>query len=480
MINFKNYKTRVILVDDEPSELDGYRFLLQSMGVRHIIPVQDSRVLMPVVEGDPDCVVFLDLNMPHKPGQEVLAEIRERSPETPVIICTANSDIEMAVECLKKGAHDYLVKPINLNTFGSALRNAFEICSLRNEVMTLKGVPSHQKLNHPDCFSHIITNDPVIQGLFRYVESIAASGQPVLVLGETGSGKELFAKAIHDAGRFEGNFIAVDVSGLDDTLFSDTLFGHEKGAYTGADLHRSGLIEKAAGGTIFLDEIGDLNRVSQIKLLRLLQEGTYYPLGSDHPRQCKARIITAANKKLNTFSDQEDGFRMDLYYRLSTHLIQIPPLRERKGDIALLAVHLKNQAAQSMGKKIPQISAKSLALLENHPFPGNVRELKSYIYDVVAQCNTDILSDDLIMERLSMEASASPSPSAASLSSSSPDEITLESLIGRFPTLSELAEYAVDAALNRTNGNQSRAAGLLGISKQALSKRLKKRKKDLN
>lgn len=479
MINFKKYKTRVILVDDEQSELDGYGFLLQSMGVRHITPVKDSREVIPVVAQDPNCVVFLDLNMPHKSGQEVLEEMRETYPETPVIICTANSEIEMAVECLKKGAHDYLVKPINLNTFGSALRNAFEICSLRKEVMSLKGFPSRQKLNHPEAFLSIVTNDPVMQGLFRYVESIAASGQPVLVLGETGSGKELFARAIHDAGEFEGDFIAVDVSGLDDTLFSDTLFGHEKGAYTGAELHRSGLIEKAGGGTIFLDEIGDLNRVSQIKLLRLLQEGTYYPLGSDHPKMCKARIITAANKKLSTFSDQEEGFRMDLYYRLSTHLIQIPPLRERKGDIALLAGHLKDQAAQSMGKEIPRLSDTALRQLETHPFPGNVRELKSYIFDAVAQCNSDTLSVDLIAERLALATSESDdadiTPSIGKIPSNS-TKPGIEQLLGYFPTLAEMTEYVVDEALERTRGNQSQAAGLLGISKQALNKRLQKRK----
>ncbi len=478
MINFNKYKTRVMLVDDEQSELDGYQFLLQAMGVKHITQVNDSREVLPMMEKDPDCVVFLDLTMPHKSGQEVLDEIRGTHPETPVIICTANSDIETAVACLKKGAHDYLVKPINMNSFGSALRNAFEICALRNELMTLKGLPNQRKLSHPHYFEKIVTQDPVMLSLFGYVESIASSGQPVLILGETGTGKELMARAIHDACRCSGQFVAVDVSGLDDTLFSDTLFGHEKGAYTSADQKRSGLIEKAEGGTLFLDEIGDLNRVSQIKLLRLLQEGTYYPLGSDHPRECKARIITAANKKLNTFSDQDDGFRMDLYYRLSTHLIQIPPLRERKGDIALLSVHLKDQAAESMGKKIPKISDKTLSLLENHPFPGNVREFKSYIYDAVAQCNTDILSDDLITERLAMQTSESSSSSTASLSSSNfREKMDLESLMGHFPTLSELAEYAVDAALKRTNGNQSKAAGLLGISKQALSKRLKKPKK---
>lgn len=487
MINFNKYKTRVMLVDDEQSELDGYQFLLQAMGVKHITQVNDSREVLPMMEKDPDCVVFLDLTMPHKSGQEVLDEIRSSYPETPVIICTANSDIETAVACLKKGAHDYLVKPINMNSFGSALRNAFEICALRNELMTLKGLPNQRKLSHPHCFEKIVTQDPVMLSLFRYVESIASSGQPVLILGETGTGKELMARAIHDVSRYPGKFVVVDVSGLDDTLFSDTLFGHEKGAYTGADQNRKGLIEKAEEGTLFLDEIGDLNRVSQIKLLRLLQEGTYYSLGSDHPRQCKARIITAANKKLNTFSDQDDGFRMDLYYRLSTHLLQIPPLRERKGDIALLADHLKDQAAERMGKAIFRISDRALHALEGYPFPGNVRELKSYIYDAVARCDSDTLSEAIIMERLNLVASTpweggppmAPHGTDGSSFRGTPEtKPIIEQLMGRFPSLSEMTEYVVAAALERTDGNQSQAAGLLGISKQALSKRLQKRRND--
>jgi DNA-binding NtrC family response regulator len=472
MINFSHTDADIIIVDDEQSELDAYSFLLQSMGVRHIKTVKDSRQLMDILVAPPDAIVFLDLNMPHKSGEEVLAQMREQHPGIPVIICTANSDITMAVKCLKLGAHDYLVKPINMNSFGSALRNALEILSLRNEVMSLKGIPRGDHLKFPRFFSRIITSDPVMQGLFHYIESIAASGQPVLVMGETGAGKELIARAIHDVSQMPGQFVAVDVSGLDDTLFADTLFGHERGAYTGAATHRSGLIERADHGTIFLDEIGDLSRVSQIKLLRLLQEGIYYPLGCDEPRQCRARIITAANRELNRSAGKSDGFRMDLYYRLSTHLIRIPPLRERRGDIPLLVEHLTHQAADSMGKGITTVEKELLNLLETHPFPGNVRELKTYIYDAVAQCDTPELTAHAVRERLS--GSGAGEMDAASGTA----RVSLASLFGHFPTLSEVTEYAVDRALETTDFNQSQAAALLGISKQALNKRLQKRKKN--
>lgn len=470
MLNFSQVDTHVILVDDDQSELDAYGFLLESMGVKNIIPIADSRKLLPIMDKFHSCVLFLDLNMPHKPGKQVLVEVREKYPHTPIIICTANSDIEMAVECLKLGAHDYLVKPININTFGSALRNALEICALRNEVMTLKGLSFSKNLNTPGHFSKIITQNPTMTGLFHYIESIAASGQPALILGETGSGKELFAQAIHDASQAQGKFIAVDVSGLDETLFSDTLFGHKKGAFTSADQNRSGLIEKAALGTIFLDEIGDLNKPCQVKLLRLLQEGVYYPLGDDQPQTCQARIITATNKKLNTLSGSENQFRIDLYYRLSTHLIQIPPLRERKEDIPLLAEHLIHQAAKSMGKKISGISQNLLTLFSRLSFPGNVRELKTYIYDAVAQCHSQELSEHAVMERLNQEQiKAGPDRF--------PDTVgSLEALFGYFPTLGELTEYAITLSLKASENNQSQAAKALGISKQALSKRLKNRK----
>ena len=470
MLNFSDVRTHIVLVDDEAAELDAYSFLLQSMGLRHITTVSDSRHLLPVIENCQPCVVFLDLNMPHKPGKTVLAELRQAYPQTPVIICTANSDIEMAVECLRLGAHDYLVKPIKMETFGSALRNALEISALRNEVLSLKGLSVGKTLKHPEHFAPIITRNPRMISLFHYIASVAASTQPVLILGETGSGKELFARAVHDASGCGGAFVAVDVSGLDDTLFSDTLFGHRKGAYTGADRDRTGLIESAAGGTLLLDEIGDLNRASQVKLLRLLQEGVYYPLGDDRPQQCRARIITATNKTLGSLAGMTESFRVDLYYRLSTHLIQIPPLRARPEDIGPLVAHLADQAAAQMGKRITAISRNLLDRLAALPFPGNVRELKTYVFDAVAQCRGGELTEHDIADRLDLvRRSVDPAPAPARAAS-------LEAIFGHFPTLAQLSEYAVEKALAAADNNQSEAARALGISRQALNKRLKKRK----
>lgn len=467
MFDITGINPSILIIDDEKDELTAYKFLLESMGLKNIHVLDDSRNALSCLRDIHSPIVFLDLNMPYKSGKEVLKEIKAHMPHVPVIICTANSELESAVECLKLGAHDYLVKPISMNTFGSALRNACEIGSLRSELISLKNMGLQPGLTKPDVFENIVTQSQIMKGLFQYIEAVAPSGQPVLILGETGVGKELIAKAVHDSSGLKGDFVAVDVSGLDDSLFSDTLFGHAKGAYTGADSARPGLIERAQDGTIFLDEIGDLNETSQVKLLRLLQERIYYPLGSDRPKHCSARIIAATNKDINSMAGGVGYFRRDLYYRLSTHLIKIPPLRDRREDIPLLAEKLASEAAKGMKKPVPYMSKHTLDILKNYSYPGNIRELKTYIFDAVARSG-EIMEDRFLLERIGEE-------SKAVSSGSNKERIGLESVFGHFPTIEELIEYAVTYALDSTNNNQSQAAKLLGISKQAINKRIQKR-----
>ena len=236
---------------------------------------------------------------------------------------------------------------------------------------------------HP-AFAEIVTQNPTMHALFRYVEAIARSPQPVLITGETGTGKELMARAVHRLAAPRGDFVAVNVAGLDDQVFSDTLFGHTRGAFTGADRPREGLITRAEDGTLFLDEIGDLAAVSQVKLLRLLQEGTYYPLGADRPRQSRARVVVATNR--DVVQDVQAGtFRKDLYYRLRAHHVQLPPLRARRDDLALLVTHCLAKAATALHKPVPTPPLALYQLLHTYTFPGNVRELEAMVFDAVAR-----------------------------------------------------------------------------------------------
>jgi two-component system response regulator HydG len=467
-------KSHIVLVDDEPRTLLSFSTLLKSSGLRDITTIDDCRSVMPFLEQHSVALVVLDLSMPFIPGQDLLVEIQQRFPGMPVIIVTATNEINTAVECMQNGAMDYLVKPIENNRFLSSVNRVLEIYRLKQEVSYLKKYVLSDKLENPAAFEHIISTSKKMLAIFKYVEAISQSSQPVLITGETGVGKELAAKALHLCGKSREKFIAVNVAGLDDTMFSDTLFGHKKGAFTGADVKRDGLIARAAGGTIFLDEIGDLNPQSQVKLLRLIQEHEYYPLGSDIPYKTDAHIIVATNQNLDELMEK-NKFRRDLYFRLSAHHIHIPPLRERQEDIPWLLDHFIKKAANSLNKKVPNPPPQLTALLSNYDFPGNIRELESMVYDAISRHTSGILSMDSFKRVIK---TGMPTPEGekkieASLSAPHP----LEQIFGKFPTLKRVEDYMVDEALKRANGNQGIAATFLGITRQALNKRLMRRKK---
>ncbi len=265
----------ILLVDDEPQILDTFSDILQSAGINNIITAGDSREVMPLLAQKDLSLIVMDLTMPYLSGLDLLHEINHSFPQIPVIVLTATDDLKTAVECMKTGAFDYIVKPVDMNRYLSSIKKALEISALRNEVFSLKQYLLTGQLENEAVFSSIITKSRKMRALFQYIEAIAHSHQPVLITGETGAGKELIARSIHDLSGRKGLFTAVNIAGLDDQMFSDTLFGHKKGAYTGAEQTREGLIAQASGGTLFLDEIGELSDTSQIKLLRLLQEHKY-------------------------------------------------------------------------------------------------------------------------------------------------------------------------------------------------------------
>jgi two-component system nitrogen regulation response regulator GlnG len=460
----------VLLVDDEPQILRSVSVSLRASGISQVITLEDIRAVLPLLNEQDVGVVVLDLTMPYLSGQALLEHLTADYPDIPVIVMTATNDLDTAVQCMKAGAIDYLVKPVETNRLVASVRRALEVRALRAEVLSLKERLLTDAPPHREAFAEIITQSKAMHAIFRYVEAIAQSPQPVLITGETGTGKELIAQAIHRLAGGQGEFVAVNVAGLDDTMFSDTLFGHSRGAYTGADRPRDGLITQATDGTLFLDEIGDLPAASQVKLLRLLQDGTYYPLGADRPRQSLARIVVATN--YDVIERVTAGmFRKDLYYRLRAHHIQIPPLRTRREDLPLLINHFLDKAAQALHKPTPTPPLALYRLLQTYSFPGNVRELEGMIFDAVARHQGGPLSLQ------SFKVAIAEGPPASQDGIESAALLPLSTLFpDRLPTLSEAQDVLVTEALRRAEGNQGLAAGMLGLSRQALNKRLARRK----
>ncbi|MDD2337470.1 MAG: sigma-54 dependent transcriptional regulator, partial [Geobacteraceae bacterium] len=395
----KEYSSAVLIVDDETHILKTAESMLRFSGIKEVRTIDDSRQVLPLLNRENISVIVLDLFMPFISGRELLNLFSSGYPDIPVIVMTAADEVNTAVDCMKAGAFDYLVKPVENARLVSTVKRALEMCNLKSQVSKLREHLLTNQLSNPDAFAHIISASPKMSSIFQYCEVVAASGQPVIVIGATGVGKELVAKAIHNVSGLRGKFVPVNVAGLDDNMFSDTLFGHKKGAFTGADQARCGLIAQAAGGTLFLDEIGDLTEMSQVKLLRLLQEQEYYQVGSDVPLVSDARIIAATNKDLRDLT--EAGiFRNDLYFRISTHQVYIPPLRERLEDIPILLEYFLDEASKVMGKKKPTYPDELITLFSTYDFPGNVRELRALIFDAVARHRSGVLSLERFREAL--------------------------------------------------------------------------------
>jgi DNA-binding NtrC family response regulator len=325
-----------------------------------------------------------------------------------------------------------------------------------------------KKLQHPSAFSKIISQNDSMISILQYVESVASTIHPVFITGETGVGKGLLAEAIHKISHRKGPFIHVNVSGIDANMFSDTLFGHVKGAFTGANSERTGLCEKAASGTLFLDEIGDLDNLSQIKLLNLFQERKYYPIGQDQPRLCRARFITATNCDIAHLVGN-NIFRKDLFFRLHTHRIHLPPLRERMDDLPLLLDYFLRQSAKKLHKKKPSVYKEMIQLLNAYSFPGNIRELKSMIDDALCWHKSHTLSLKTFKSHINRQNQQNYTNRDI--------KKNFQNVFNYFedlPTIKEATDQLVCEALKRSNGNLSIAAPILGISRQALGKRLKR------
>ncbi len=457
----------ILLIDDEDQFIRTAAMSLMSEGISNTVMCNDSREVLKIIAERQFGIIILDLTMPNISGLDLLPILTKDYPDITIIIMTALNDVKTAVECIKKGAFDYVVKPVRKEEMISCIRKALVIREMQTETAALKQSVLSNRIQSPDGFSEIVTRNEAMLNLFKYTEAIAPTSLPILITGETGVGKELMARAVHKISNLKGNFVCVNAAGVDDTMFSDTLFGHKKGAYSGADTDRKGLLDEAAGGTIFLDEIGDLRPESQIKLLRLLQEGSYYPLGSDLAKHSTARIIAATNKNLNQV--QQNGFfRRDLYYRLEAHIIAIPPLRERLDDLVILVDYLFEQASIELGKNCPTYPKELLTLLNMYSFPGNLRELRGMIFDAVSQHVSGVLSLDRFKKKIG---DSQLKNIHAFDSTAQVDNLKFPSAL---PTLDFTEQALINEALKRAGGNKSLAAHMIGLTRQTLNNWLKK------
>lgn len=472
MLNSKSPESPVsiLVIDDEKAIRRSFAIFFEDLGYQ-VLEAANGQEGLELFEREMPQLVFTDLRMPVMDGFEFLRLARELKPETPVIVVPGTGVVSDAIKAVKLGAWDYITKPlIDMRELEVVAKRALETVELRQEVTTLRERILDVNLANAAAFSPIITRDEKMIRIFHYLEAVAATNQPVLISGETGTGKELIARAIHDVSKRQGKFIAVNVGGVDDAVFSDTLFGHIKGAFTGAERHREGMINQAVNGTLFLDEIGELSNPSQVKLLRLLQEQEYFALGSDMPFKTNTRVVTATN--LDLWTMVECGkFRKDLYYRLCAHQVHLPPLRARTGDIRPLLDYFVTDAAQALNRKIPGISPELYQYLAAYDFPGNIRELKSMVCDAVAQHSRGVLSKECFlssMKNTTPSARYEPFHDCLSPQSTSSEE--------RLPTLKEAEQELIRKALERAGGNQGVAAGYLGITRQGLNKILNREK----
>jgi len=465
-----NPQSPILIVDDEAHALKSFDLTLRSGGLNNSLLCQESREVDRILKEKDIELILLDLLMPDVSGEEILSKTVEMFPQIPVIMVTGVNEVDTAVRCMQKGAFDYVLKPVDKDRLLPAVSRAIELRQLRRENLDLTRCLFSQSLSHPERFSRIITQSPKMRTIFQYCEAIAMGRHPILITGETGVGKELIAEAIHVLSGRQGELVALNAAGLDDNVFSDTLFGHAKGAFTDASTVRAGLIEKAAGGTLFLDEIGDLSLASQVKLLRLLDKHEYFPLGSDAAKPVNLRFLFATHKDLS--SSVHDGkFREDFFYRLRTHHIHVPALRERADDIPLLLDYFMNAAAMEFNKKGMTYSSDLLQLLRSYPFPGNVRELQSMVFDAVARAEQRVIPTEAFREMMQ-----AGQPAALRLSHpSQPNIAHWLSQLEHFPTIKETTSALIEEAMSRANNNQRIAALMLGITPQALNQRLKRR-----
>ena len=451
-------KARLLVVDDEQSMREFLEIFLRREGY-DVSTAADVDTALSYLESDEIDLVITDMQMPEKTGLDLILEARELSPETAMIVVTAFGTTDSAISAMREGAYDYLTKPFKVDELRIVIEKALEKKLLSNENRRLKEEHPSQSRSR-----NIIGHSRVMQEVHELIGQVAETKTNVLVYGESGTGKELVARAIHDQSPRSGKpFVAINCGAIPENLIESELFGHVKGAFTGALQNKDGLFEAATGGTLFLDEIGELSHPLQVKLLRALQEKSIRRVGDTADRKIDVRIVSATNRRLED-EVAAGRFREDVYYRLNVIQLTLPPLRDRPEDIPLLAQHFIRRFADEIGKEVEGMDGEAFDMLSTYGFPGNVRELENLIERAVALARGPVIGTSLLPPTVT----ANPSASAGPISRIGDEGVDLEALVATYER-SLLTE-----ALSKTGGIKKRAARLLGISFRSFRYRLEK------
>jgi DNA-binding NtrC family response regulator len=441
---------KLLIVEDEKIALKNLVHVLKKDGY-DVTGAQSGAAALALIEGQPFDVVLTDLKMEKVDGMQVLKKCRERNQETEVIVITGYATPESAVEAMKRGAFYYIAKPFRLEEVRQVVGEALEKIRLKRENRQLR-----EQIESYEGRVKIITQDPAMLRLLEMARQVAPTDCNVLITGESGTGKELFARYLHyNSTRADGPFLAVNCGAFSEQLLSNELFGHEKGAFTGALTLKKGLIESAEGGTLFLDEITEMSSAMQVKLLRVIQEREVLRLGGTSPVKADARYIAATNRDMQEVT-RDGTFRQDLFFRLNVVNLHIPPLCERSGDVALLSYFFLKKFAVLMKKEVTEISPEAMAILESHDFPGNVRELENIIERGVAINTGHVIEAAHLPDNLR--------------------ELSVRAFRkkeGRISSLEEQERAYIRWVLNEVGGNQTLAAQMLGINRVSLWRKLK-------
>jgi two-component system, NtrC family, response regulator PilR len=449
----------ILVIDDERSLREFLTICLTRAGHKVVAAGDASVGLRTLAQGPAVDLVITDLRMPGAlDGLEVLDEVKRRSPETQVIVMTAFASTGTAISAMKRGAYDYLTKPFKVDEILVVVDRALERQALVRDNEALR-----EKVKDRYRLASLLGRSAPMQRLFELVRKIAPTRTNVLITGESGTGKELVARALHgESGRAARPFVAVNCGAIPETLIESELFGHVKGAFTGAGVAKEGLFAAADGGTLFLDEIAELPMPMQVKLLRALQERRVKPVGGTEERPVDVRVVAATNRDLDA-EVAGGGFRQDLYYRLNVIQVHMPPLRQRREDIPLLCEHFIKRHAAELGKRVTGISPEALAALASHDYPGNVRELENLVERAVTLETSPVIGRDSLPD-LGRGTISPPSP---------PPELPAAGIdLDRL--LADYERELVQGALRQTGGVRREAARLLGITFRSLRYRLEK------